>query len=90
MMKINEIESTLRSLKKSHKLPHVKSWKVEEGQDATDNTAIWIWITVDDKHINPAVRAHLRDVVRHKVREGSENHPWVYVRFRSVSEGLEV
>ena len=79
------IESELRNLRA---LPTpVSSWRVEAGPDATDEPAVWVWVTLAHNEVDAKTRARVRDIVRTSVSDlvGHEAH-WVYVRFRTASE----
>jgi len=81
-MTVADIESRLGEL---HGLPTpVRSWIVEMGADETDESAVWVWITLDREfdEVTAEERAELREFVRTSVRAwvGDEAH-WVYVRF---------
>jgi hypothetical protein len=79
------IESELRTLRP---LPApVSSWHVEAGPDATEDPAVWVWVTLEQDDVDAQTRAQMRDLVRSAVRTmvGDEAH-WVYVRFRAASE----
>ena len=65
----------------------VASWRVEAGPDATDEPAVWVWVTLEHDEVDAKTRAHMRDVVRASVREMvGDEADWVYVRFRAASE----
>jgi hypothetical protein len=81
------IETVLREL---DALPApVHSWRVETGPDATEHSAVWVWITLEDEYLDSKTRGELRDLVRNVVREKADDAPWVYVRFRAASEARE-
>ncbi len=79
------IEEALRDLAG---LPAVvQAWDVEVGADATDEEAVWVWVTLRDEDLNRQTREQFRGLVRNAVRQRtSDSPPWVYVRFRGVSE----
>lgn len=78
------IESALRKLED---LPtSVRSWHVEAGPDATDQAAVWVWVTLAKEDVDVATRGRVRDIVRETVRKATGEAPWVYVRFRGLSE----
>ena len=79
------IESELRNLRA---LPTpISSWHVEAGPDATEEPAVWVWVTLAHDDVDASTRARVRDLVRTSVSNmvGNEAH-WVYVRFRAASE----
>jgi hypothetical protein len=78
------IESALRELR--HLPTRVSSWHVETGPDATEQSAVWVWATLENEDVDAATRAQVRDIVRDAVRRASDPAPWVYVRFRAASE----
>ena len=79
------IESILQNLPN---LPvPVRSWRVEMGPDATEESAVWVWATLDDENADRNTRARLRDLVKEAVSKVPNTlSPWVYVRFRALSE----
>jgi hypothetical protein len=83
-MEKSQIERTLQHLKG---LPYpVGSWKVEQGEDATGDPAIWVWAVLDQDEADPQQRARIRKKVRSALRSGAERDSLVYVRFRTRSE----
>jgi len=87
-MDISNIEAKLREL---DGLPSkVRSWDVIEGEDATSESAIWVWITLDRSDTSPVERAEIRQRVRDAVHTAANESTWVYVRFRDeVPEAQE-
>ena len=74
------------SLEKIEDLPvPVHSWDVMEGEDATSDAAIWVWITLDNADTSPSERAEIRRRVRDAVHASTDDS-WVYVRFRDEVE----
>ena len=87
-MTAKSIEGSLRKLR--HLPAAVKAWRVETGPDATGGDAVWVWVTLRDEDVDPQTRAKLRDRVRHAIRShAAAKEPWVYVRFRGLSEFVE-
>jgi hypothetical protein len=85
-MKVATIDSALDELRQAQTLPApVRSWRVELGPDATGDSAVWVWITVDDE-LDFQTRNQLRELVRQTIGGTTEDPPWVYVRFRAASE----
>jgi hypothetical protein len=64
----------------------VRDWKIDIGEDATGELAVWVWATVDDDDLTRAVRNELREKIDRQVRHIVPDASWVYVRFRAVSE----
>jgi hypothetical protein len=66
----------------------VQAWQVEVGPDATDDLAVWVWATLADQDFkDPADTLRLRERIWTAIRERHEDaDPWVYVRFRALSE----
>ena len=74
-----------------HDLPTpVNKWQVDTGADATGDDAVWVWAILEDAILDQLSReglAHLRESIRDAVSHAAEKpEPWVYVRFRTVSE----
>ena len=66
----------------------VRSWLVEDGLDATDDPAVWVWALLDADDFDPDRMARIRFIVRDVVRSASGL--WAYVLFRGVDEAAEV
>jgi len=70
----------------------VKTWEIDMGSDSTGDESIWVWAVLDDAEFadeNKAwpIRDQIHDAVLNAVRRlFKERSPWVYVRFRAVSE----
>ena len=76
------IQSTLEGLRG---LPApVLSWRVEEGLDATDDPAVWVWAIVQPEAIDPESMTRLKAIARHVVRDATGL--WAYVLVRGVDE----
>ncbi len=83
-MHTSQIESRLKDLQG---LPsNVRSWKVEQGEDATSDQAIWVWVVLDRDEKDPKQRAAIRKKVLEALRGRGESADLVYVRFRTKSE----
>ena len=84
-------KSIEESLRKMRGLPAaVQAWRVETGPDATGDDAVWVWATLRDEDVDARTRARLRDHVRAAIRSRLRaKQPWVYVRFRGLSESVE-
>jgi len=80
-----QIRKKLASLKR---LPaKVKNWRVESGEDNTGDTALWVWVTLNDVDLSEQNREGIREAVRRAVRAMPDPVPsWVYVRFQGASE----
>ena len=64
----------------------VASWRVEVGLDATEEPAVWVWVTPEHDDVDAKTLADMRDIVRASVREMvGDDADWVYVRFPSAS-----
>ncbi len=79
-----------------HGLPEgVEGWRVEMGSDATGDPAVWVWLSVEDDvldKMDSKARESIRDIVTSGIQKKligqyGTSVPWVYVRFRGVSEG---
>jgi hypothetical protein len=80
----SQIQNTLQHLKG---LPYpVDAWKVEQGEDATGDPAIWVWVVLNRDETDPEPRAVIRKAVRSALSSGAEGEHTVYVRFRTRSE----
>ncbi len=66
----------------------VRAWRVEQGLDATDDPAVWIWAMIDQSEADAdtlrQLKAMARDVVRDVVRDGTDL--WAYVLVRGADE----
>ena len=87
---MTSIATSVRSaLEKQESLPNlpttVSSWHVEAGPDATDEPAVWVWVTLEED-VDAKTRAIVRESVRDFVRHETGSEVWVYVRFRADSE----
>lgn len=81
---IEQVEQGLKSLTG---LPApVRSWKVEIGEDATGENAVWVWAVLDDADLTREVRNQISERIEGAVYRLVPNASFVYVRFRAVSE----
>ena len=64
----------------------VTEWQVETGPDATDDPAVWVWVMLEEDDVDFETRSRLRDIVRRRVRDETDDASWVYVRCRGASE----
>ena len=71
-------------------LTPVNKWEVDTGADATGDDAGWVWAILEDAIWDQLSReglARLRESIRDTVSHAAKDPaPWVYVRFRTVSE----
>ena len=49
----------------------VRSWLVEEGLDATDDPAVWVWALIESDDLDPDRIARLKTMARDVVRNTS-------------------
>ena len=87
-MTTTDLKDVLNGL---HDLPTpVTKWEVDTGADATGDDAVWVWAILEDAILDQLSReglGRLRESIRDAVSRAAENPaPWVYVRFRTVSE----
>jgi hypothetical protein len=78
-----------RALKQLEELPaKVAEWRVEVGEDASGDAAIWVWATLSDFKVETATRQAIRERVRKAAQEAAAfwPEPWVYVRVLARSE----
>lgn len=86
-MRKETVEAVLRDLD----MPQVDSWHVETGRDATDDVAVWVWVTLSQEDTDSLTRSELRNRIRQAIEKSfSQSPPWVYVRFRTVVEMAEI
>ena len=62
----------------------VRSWLVEEGVDATDDPAVWVWALIERDDADPGALDRLKVVAREVVREATGL--WAYVLIRGADE----
>ncbi|MCY4342112.1 MAG: hypothetical protein OXE83_00875 [Gammaproteobacteria bacterium] len=62
----------------------VRSWLVEEGVDATDDPAVWVWALVERDNVDPETLDRLKVIVREVVRHATGL--WAYVLIRGADE----
>lgn len=68
-----------------HDLPTpVRAWRVEEGLDATDDPAVWIWALVEESDADADSLGLLKAIARDAVREATGL--WAYVLVRGADE----
>ena len=63
---------------------------IEIGPDSTGDSSVWVWVELQADEVSSEDRAYIREIVRDTVSkictEKEHYVPWVYVRFREVSE----
>jgi hypothetical protein len=70
----------------------VKKWEIDTGVDSTGDESIWVWAVLDDAEFIDEKRSWpIRDQIRDAIRNAADSlfnghSPWVYVRFRALSE----
>lgn len=62
----------------------VRSWLVEEGLDATDDPAVWVWALVEQGDADVDTFRRLKAMVRKVVRDTTGL--WAYVLIRGADE----
>ena len=62
----------------------VRAWRVEEGLDATDDPAVWIWALIEQSDADADTLRKLKAMARDVVRDGTGL--WAYVLVRGVDE----
>lgn len=68
-----------------HDLPTpVRAWRVEEGLDATDDPAVWIWALIEQSDADADTLRKLKAMARDVVRDGTGL--WAYVLVRGADE----
>ena len=64
----------------------VRSWIVEEGVDATDDEAVWVWALLEERDVDADTRLQLKSMARKVVRDQTGGRLWPYVRIRGAFE----
>ena len=68
-----------------HNLPtRVCEWRVEEGLDATDDPAVWVWATIEDHDADADTLRRLKAMARNVVRDATGL--WAYILIRGADE----
>ena len=62
----------------------VRYWQVEEGLDATDDPAVWIWAVVERVDADADALCRLKSIAREVVRHATGL--WAYVLIRGADE----
>ena len=63
----------------------VHSWIVEDGIDAGDEPAVWVWAIIEHPDVESDELSDLKELVRRVVREETDGR-WAYVRVRGLDE----
>lgn len=72
-------------LEKLQDLPTpVRSWLVEEGIDATDDPAVWVWALIEQEDADPETLDRLKVIAREMVHHATGL--WAYVLIRGADE----
>ncbi|MCY3818610.1 MAG: hypothetical protein OXH52_04490 [Gammaproteobacteria bacterium] len=72
-------------LEELHDLPTpVRSWLVEEGVDATDDPAVWVWALIEHVDADPETLNRLKVIAREVVHQTTGL--WAYVLIRGADE----
>lgn len=64
----------------------VRSWIVEEGLDATDDEAVWVWALLEDRDVDADTRLRLKSMARKVVEDQTNGRLWPYIRIRDAFE----
>lgn len=64
----------------------VQSWVVEDGLDATDDPAVWIWAVVETNAFDPDSMSQLKSMARDVVWKVTDGRLWPYVLIRGADE----
>ena len=62
----------------------VRSWLVEEGVDATDDPAVWVWALIEGNDADPETLRRLKVIARELVHHATGL--WAYVLIRGAHE----
>ncbi len=62
----------------------VRSWLVEEGVDATDDPAVWVWALIEGNDADPETLRRLKVIARELVHHATGL--WAYVLIRGADE----
>ena len=66
----------------------VQSWVVEDGLDATDDPAVWVWAVVETEPdaFDPDSMSQLKSMARDVVWKVTDGRLWPYVLIRGADE----
>lgn len=84
-----DAEQIKKALERLKDLPaEVAFWRVEIGEDATGEIAVWVWVELAGEHAGANVRQEIRDLVKRTTRTASSAAPvpWIYVRVLEKAE----
>ena len=82
---VADTASIRAQLEDLHDLPTpVRSWLVEEGLDATDDPAVWVWALVERDDADPETLRRLKAIAREVVHHATGL--WAYVLIRGADE----
>lgn len=62
----------------------VRSWLVEEGVDATDDPAVWVWALIEQNDADAETLGRLKVIARELVHHATGL--WAYVLIRGADE----
>lgn len=82
---VADTASIRTQLEDLHDLPTpVRSWLVEEGVDATDDPAVWVWALIERDDADPETLDRLKVIAREVVHHATGL--WAYVLIRGADE----
>ena len=82
---VADTASIRTQLEELHDLPTpVRSWLVEEGVDATDDPAVWVWALIERDDADPETLSRLKVIAREVVHHATGL--WAYVLIRGADE----
>lgn len=82
---VADTASIRTQLEELHDLPTpVRSWLVEEGVDATDDPAVWVWALIEQDDADPETLDRLKVIAREVVHHATGL--WAYVLIRGADE----
>ena len=82
---VADTASIRTQLEELHDLPTpVRSWLVEEGVDATDDPAVWVWALIEQNDADAETLGRLKVIARELVHQATGL--WAYVLIRGADE----
>ena len=82
---VTDTASIRTQLEELHDLPTpVRSWLVEEGVDATDDPAVWVWALIEQNDADAETLGRLKVIARELVHHATGL--WAYVLIRGADE----
>ena len=82
---VTDTASIRTQLEELHDLPTpVRSWLVEEGVDATDDPAVWVWALIEQNDADAETLGRLKVIARELVHQATGL--WAYVLIRGADE----